>query len=196
MAALADVAEAEPQRLGDLGQPLEVRGGEVIGAAVDGALGGDERGVAEALDLVLVGGHDRRPGGGATGAEDHSQLVDEDLLRLPRLGEAGGVDGLQQLGDDEEVAEDGELLDQVAHLGAGGPALGEPGAVAVVGDHRVLHHHRPNPGEEAVPPGAVAARRLVDEHRHVVAPSAKHERIWMIREEYPALGIDLSMTGR
>jgi len=36
----------------------------------------------------------------------------------------------------------------------------------------------------------------VDEHRHVVAPSAKHERIWMIREDYPALGIDLSMTGR
>jgi hypothetical protein len=36
----------------------------------------------------------------------------------------------------------------------------------------------------------------VDEHRHVVAPSGKHERIRTILGKYPALGTDLSMTGR
>ena len=54
--ALAQVVEAEPERLADGEQPLEVRGAEPEEAAVDRPLGADQVGVALAVLGLVVDG--------------------------------------------------------------------------------------------------------------------------------------------
>ena len=48
--------------------------------------------------------------------EDDADLVGEDLLALAHVVERRRVDDLVELRDEEEVGEDGELHDEVAHL--------------------------------------------------------------------------------
>ncbi len=148
VAALAQVVEPQPQRLADGQQPLEVGGAEAEEAAVDGALGADQVGVAFAV-LGLVVRIGPRRGLLAVGPPvDHAQLVHQDFLGRPRLLERRCVDHPQQGSDEELIREDRELPDEMGELGVGRHAVAEPSRVGVVRDDAVVEQVALHPVEE------------------------------------------------
>jgi hypothetical protein len=128
---LADVVKAQTQMLGHAQQPLEVRRPEAEGAAIDGALGADQVGVAFAV-LVYRRGSVLVVAAGLV--VDHAQLVEQDFLGGPGLFQARRVNHPGQRGLEKLVGEDRKLLDEKPQLVVGGLPGGKPARVRVVVD--------------------------------------------------------------
>ena len=115
--ALAQVVEAQPERLADGQQPLEVGGAEPEQAAVDRPLGAHQVGVALAVLGFVVDRRRARRASPLVPPVDHPQLVHQDFLGRPRLLQRRGVDHPQQGRHQELVREHRELPDEVDELG-------------------------------------------------------------------------------
>ena len=131
---------------------------------------------------------------GAPIVEDDSQLVDKDFAGLARLRQRRCVDGFQKLSDKEEVAENRKLLQEVAYLSARGFALGEPHAIAVIGDHRMLEDYLCDLSMKRVPPASAyngpSTYRAVWKRRKTPLPlvAVSFSLDLLLEEECPSAG--------
>mmetsp|Transcript_34333 Transcript_34333/g.113624 ORF Transcript_34333/g.113624 Transcript_34333/m.113624 type:complete len:314 (+) Transcript_34333:35-976(+) len=133
VAPLAQLVKGQPHVLADVAEPLEVRSAVREDAALDGAGDRDDVRVepflgrlARQLGRLLL-----------LRLEDHPNLVGQNLLALACALQRRRVDDLVQLGEEEEVGEDGELHNEILDLLFCRLALREPIAVGIVLDHRM-----------------------------------------------------------